>query len=136
MLRGHATLRGKPAGCFIHAVIASEAMQFKGRKGEWGASRSSTPRGKSCPICGRHGRDFPRIRCTSNSSILVHLIGGKFARSVAANGGELASGCTSSPLRAAPLHNDAGAIARKCFQTRSIIAKRMAVPHTGWRSNG
>ncbi len=82
MPRGDVTLRWKPAGCFIHAVIASEAMQFKGRRGEWGASRSG------------------------------------------------------SPLRAAPLHYDAEAIARKCFQTRSVIAKRVAVPHTGWRSNG
>ncbi len=55
----------------------------------------NTPRGKSYPICGRHGKNFPRIRCTSNCSILVQLIGGKFARSVSANGGELASSCTS-----------------------------------------
>ncbi len=31
----------------------------------------NTPRGKSCPICGRHGKNFPRLKCTRNSSILV-----------------------------------------------------------------
>ncbi len=57
---------------------------------------TTTPRGKSCPICGRRGKDFPRIRCTSNCLILAQLTGGKFARSLAANGSELASGCTSA----------------------------------------
>ncbi len=42
-------------------------------------TNTSTPRGKSRPICRKLARDFPRIRRTSNYLILVQLIGGKFA---------------------------------------------------------
>ncbi len=44
---------------------------------------ASTPRGKSCPLCGGHGKDFPRIKCTSNCLILVQP-----------EASSLASGCT------------------------------------------
>ena len=40
---------------------------------------TSTPRGKSRPICRKLARDIPRIGRTSNLLILVQLIGGKFA---------------------------------------------------------
>ena len=64
----------------VFAIIA--ASSFLG----WVMSRwrvmpgtTSTPRGKSCPICCRRRQDFPRIRRTSNPLILVQLIRGKFA---------------------------------------------------------
>jgi hypothetical protein len=53
------------------------------------------PAGNPGPVCGEHFLGFPAARGTSNLLFLVQLIGGKLARSRAANGGELASGCTS-----------------------------------------
>jgi RNA-directed DNA polymerase len=40
--------------------------------------KTSTPRGKSCLLCGERFQDFPRIRRTGILLILVQLIGGKF----------------------------------------------------------
>ena len=40
---------------------------------------ASTPRGKSSPLCGWRWKDFPRIRRTSRSLLLVQLIRRKFA---------------------------------------------------------
>ena len=56
-----------PGGAAITTVFPQTLVQ------------TSTPRGKSRPICRKLARDFPRIRRTSNYLILVQLIGGKFA---------------------------------------------------------
>jgi len=42
-------------------------------------AKTSTPRGKSCLLCGERFQDFPRIKRTGILLILVQLIGGKFA---------------------------------------------------------
>src|SRR5215472_9903870 len=55
------------------------------------------PVGNPNPVCCWRFLGFPAERCTSNLLILVQLIGGKFARERAANGCELASGCTRFP---------------------------------------
>jgi hypothetical protein len=41
--------------------------------------KASTPRGKSCAVCGECFQDFLRIRRTGGLLAVVQLFGGKFA---------------------------------------------------------
>ncbi len=66
------------------------------------------------------------MRCTSDSLILVQLIGGKFARSLAANGRELASGCTGKRRC-----REEGKIEYRCNLREGMIGRKRPHPGSG-----